>query len=208
MTFLSVQSFDENGEIPIVVKQRKILENGEVQEDGSIKGQARIKNEYDNLTRDDLQPVGNLAAAESFVLEEGRVFWGSSRPPLNHIPSDCHLAHRISMASKAIGNKTRRGWGNTVICHPSLVDAVNQCWDKTKTVKIFIDEDNEVEQEQPYFTEPLTVIEHDFAPDDSVLVMYRGERDDDQPIIYVDGEGLLINNKLTAAENYGSFVRI
>jgi hypothetical protein len=64
--------------------------------------------------------------------------------------------------------------------------------------------------EKAYFPGgPLNVIEHDLAPDDSVLVLYRGEDDEDQPLIYVDiWDGLLLNSEAADVETYGKFVRI
>ena len=210
MTFLSQQSFDAEGKIKTIKQKRKILETVESTEDGILKGQARVKFEYDELTREDLVPMGNLRAAEAHVLEEGEVFWGMSTPPLNHVDRDAWLAHRISMAAANIGANSKRGNGNTVVCHPSVREQVEQCWDKTKMVKQYIEEiDDMVEIPQPYFpTGPLEVFENELAPEDSVLVIYRGEDETDQPLIYVEGEGLLLNNKVTDVENYGKFVRI
>lgn len=210
MTFLSTQSFDENGEISVFKKKRNILESVEASDDGSLKGTARVKIEKDVLTKEDVVMAGNLRAAEAHVLEEGNVFWGMSTPPLNHVDRESWLAHRISMAAANIAGGSTRGMGNTVVCHPDVREKVDACWDKIKTVNRFNPLINDtMEVEEPYFPAgPLEIIENDMAPDDSVLVLYRGVDDGDQPLIYVEGEGLLFNNKVAAVENYGKFVRI
>jgi hypothetical protein len=211
MTFLSQQSFDPNGEIRVVKKKRKILESVTSTEGGVLKGQAKVKFEYGILTSDNLVKVGNIRAAEAMVLTEGEVFWGMSTPPLNHVPDEAKFAHRVSMAAANIGNMSGRGTGNTVVCHPSAAAKVDDMWHQLKTVQEFdpVTEDM-MDVEKPYFPNgPLTVIEHDLAPEDSVLVLYRGEDDTDQPLIYVDiWDGLLLNGQAADVETYGKFVRI
>lgn len=207
MTFLSEQSFDEDGVIKVVVSKRKILESGEVK-DGILTGKARVKFKYEELTRDDVIPMGNRLAAEVHVLEEGEVFWAISTPPLNHVPKDSHFAHRISLAQSNINSNGGRGRGNTIICHPSVTEQVRACFDKQKTIEQMNAAEQMVEVQIPYFQNEPEIIEHDLASDESVLVLYRGERDSDQALIYVDGEGLLMNDKLAAIETYGKFVRI
>jgi hypothetical protein len=209
MTFLSTQNFDENGTIKTIIKKRKILETGEVI-DGKIKGTAKIKIEYGELTRDDLIKTGNLRATEGYILEEGNVFWGMSTPPINHIAEDSRLAHRISTAAASVGAHSTRGVANTIVCHPTARPQVDACWDKLKTVKQYDEASEEmIDVEKPYFPNgEMTVYEDVLAPEDKVLVLYKGEDQADQPFVYVDGEGLLLNNKLTDVENYGKFVRI
>lgn len=215
MTFLSEQSFDVDGKIKTIKKKRKIMkmDTVEEQEDGSIKGKAEVKFEYGELTRDDLTPVGNLLAAEVYVLEEGNVFWGASTPPLNHIDESSRLAHRIGNAAANIANFSKRGMGNTVIFHPSVIDRIEEAKVAQKEVKVPVDPtdpDTEMKTEyKPYFQEgQVEFIEHDAAPEDKVLVIYRGPGDDDQPLIYVEGEGLVMNNTVADVETYGKFVRI
>lgn len=211
MTFLSKQSFDNDGVIKVVKKKRKILESVTSQEGTKISGQAKVKYEYGELTADNLVKVDSLRAAEGMVLTEGEVFWGMSTPPLNHIDPAAHFAHRISMAAANIGNMSGRGNGNTVVCHPSARDKVDQCWDKVKTVQEFNPATEDMmDVQKAYFPNgPLDVFEHDLAPEDSVLVLYRGESDDDQPLIYVDiWDGLLLNSEAADVETYGKFVRI
>jgi hypothetical protein len=120
MTFIPVKTFDENGEFKVIKKRRKILKEGEVQEDGSIKGKAEVKLEYGTLTRENLNTdVGNLAAAEVLALEEFEIFWGMGTPPLNHVDPESHLAHRISMAAaRILVTHSKRGRGNTVDLSP------------------------------------------------------------------------------------------
>jgi hypothetical protein len=210
MTFLSQQSFDADGNINTIIKRRKVFESGEVQEDGSIKGKATVKFDYGSLTVEDMIPTGNLCGAEVLALTEGEVFWGMSTPPLNHIDEDSRLAHRVAIAAAWIGEAAKRGTGNTVVCHPSVRDKIDLMWDKMKTIQKYDEESDEMKDvEVPYFGNgELEVFEHDLAPDDSVLVIYRGEDPADQPLIYVEGEGLVTNNKIVAVMNYGKFVRI
>jgi len=221
MTFLSQQSFDVDGKIQVVKKKRKILEEAEQQKDGTIKGKARVKFEYGELTREDLDPNfagSNLAAAEAYVLEEGNIFWGMSTPPLNHIKPEAQLAHRISNARAKIANFSKRGMGNTVIFHPRVLDRIEEAKVAIKVTEVAQPGPNYendpddivmVEQEKPYFGEDeVEFIPHEMAPEDKVLVMYRGTGDDDQPLIYVEGEGLVLNNSVADVETYGKFVRI
>ena len=144
MTFLSKQSFDPNGEIQVVKKKRKILETVESTDGGKLKGQAKVKFEYGVLTSENLVKVNNLREAERLVLTEGEVFWGMSTPPLNHVPVEARLAHRISMAAANIANMSGRGSGNTVVCHPSQRDRVDECWDKTKIVQQYDENSDEM----------------------------------------------------------------
>lgn len=210
MTFLSEQSFDADGNIKTIIKKGKVFESGEVQDDGTIKGKARVEYKYGELTVDDVTPIGNLCGAEVLALTEGEFFWGSSTPPLNHIEEDHRLAHRVGMASANISDRSKRGVGNTIVCHPDLREAIDAMWDKEKTVQKYDEETEEMQDTQvPYFPNgPMQVFEHDLAPDDSVLVIYRGEGPEDQPLIYVDGHGIVANNKVTDVENYGKFVKI
>ena len=209
MTFLSTQSFDDDGKINVIVKKRKILESGERQEDGSIKGKARIKFEYGELTRDDLVAVGNHRAAEVMAMEEGEIFWGYSCPPLNGVDDDCKLAHMISMAASNIATHSKRGFGNTVVCHPSIADQIRESFTKQKTVEEYNEEsENMVEAKIPYFPKEPELFEDDAMDNTQVLVLYRGEDDGDQPLIYVEGEGLLMNNKIAHVEHYGKFVDV
>jgi hypothetical protein len=208
MTFLSQQKFNEDGVIKIISKRRRVLEDGKV-EDGVLKGKARIVLEYGDLDRTMLVDVGDLEAAETFVLTEFEVFYGMSTPPLNQIDPENHFAHRISIAAASIGDSTKRAWGNTVVCHPERRAQVDDCWNKIKAIKIYSEEIADmIDGERPYFDEPLKVYESENAPKDKVLVMYIGDDENDQPLIHVDGEGLLMNNTLVNVKEYGRFVRI
>ena len=60
----------------------------------------------------------------------------------------------------------------------------------------------------PYFPTEPELFEDDLMNPDQVLVIYRGQDDGDQPLIYVEGEGLLMNNKVALVEDYGKFVDI
>jgi hypothetical protein len=210
MTFLSEQSFDEDGNIKTFIKKGHTAESADVQADGSVKAQVRVKFEYGNLTAEDITPIGNLCGAECLVLTHGDIFLGMSTPPLNHVAEECRFAHRVGMAAANIGERSKRGTGNTIVCHPSTRDQVDAMFDKMKIVQKYDEATDDMQDvEVPYFPNgPLTVFEHDLAPDDSVLVIYRGESDEDQPLIYVEGHGLVTNSKVVAVEHYGKFVRI
>jgi hypothetical protein len=209
MTFISQQTFDADGNIKVIVKRRKILEVGETQEDGSVKGQARVKFEYGDLTREDLTAVGNLRAAEVMAMEEGEVFWGYSCPPLNNVAEENKLAHMISLAASNIATHSKRGFGNTIVCHPSNADRIRDAFTKEKTVKQYSAEvDDMVDMQIPYFPHEPQVFEDEIMNETQVLVIYRGDDDGDQPLIYVEGEGLLLNNKVALVEHYGKFVDI
>jgi hypothetical protein len=83
-------------------------------------------------------------------------------------------------------------------------------FDKMKTVDQY-DEmtDSMIEVQKPYFGDDTpTIFEDELVDDDVLLVLYRGQSDEDQPLIYVDGAGLLMNNHVAKVENYGKFVRI
>ena len=209
MTFISQQTFDADGNIKVIVKRRKILEVGETQEDGSVKGQARVKFEYGDLTREDLTAVGNLRAAEVMAMEEGKVFWGYAHPPLNNVEDDCKLAHMISLAASNIATMSKRGFGNTVIVHPTNAELIRESFTKQKTIEQYDEEtDGMIDVQIPYFPTEPELFEDDLMNPDQVLVIYRGQDDGDQPLIYVEGEGLLMNNKVALVEDYGKFVDI
>ena len=219
MTFLSTQTFDADGKIPVIVKKRKILESVESTEDGKMTGKARIKYDYENLTRNELLPFPTLDSAEAFVLSEGEIFGSTSTPPLNHVEPDSRFAHRITNGMANISYASNRGRGNTIVCHPSVTEQVKAGFDKLKTIQQHMpldgDEENKhpdnwelTDMQIPYFPTEPEVIENEFAPDDAVLVLYRGTEDGDQPLIFIDGEGLLLNNKIAETYGYGKFVRI
>jgi len=209
MTFLSQQSFDADGQIPVIKKKRKILKEDEVQEDGSIKGKAEVKYEHEYLTRDDLLEVGNIRAAELMVMDEGEVFWGYGAPPLHGIDEDCKLAHMLSLAASNIATMTKRGFGNTMIVHPTRAAEVRDSFTKQKWVQQYSEEKDDMEDVQiPYFPAEPEVFEDDGMNPEQVLVIYRGQEDGDQPLIYVEGEGLLLNSKIALVEDYGKFVDI
>lgn len=211
MTFLSQQSFDEDGEIKVIKSKRKILDmdTAEVQDDGTIKGKAEVKYEYETLTRDDLTEVGNLRAAEVMAMEEGEIFWGYSSPPLNGVDEELHLAHMLSLAASNIATMTKRGFGNTFIVNPTRADEVRDAFSKQKTIQQYNPETEEMDDVQvPYFPGEPELIEDDGMNPEQVLVIYRGQEDGDQPLIYVEGEGLLMNSKIALVEDYGKFVDI
>ena len=68
--------------------------------------------------------------------------------------------------------------------------------------------DGMIDVQIPYFPNEPELFEDDLMNPDQVLVIYRGQDDSDQPLIYVEGEGLLMNNKLALVEDYGKFIDI
>ena len=208
MTFISQQNFDEDGNIKILVGKDMTLESVK-NEEGVLKGQARVKFKHEMLTREDLTEVGNLRAAEALVMEEGKVFWGYAHPPLNGIPDDCKLAHQIALAASNIQTMTKRGFGNTVIVHPTNAERVREAFTKEKTVQRFDPETEDmVDVQIPYFLNEPELFEDELMDPNQVLVIYRGQDDSDQPLIYVEGEGLLKNSKVVPVEDYGKFIDI
>ena len=220
MTFLSTQTFDENGEVHGLSKiEREFTLEEQHQATGIAKGKIKSKFKTEPYTADDAIAFGNIAGAEAHVLTEGEVFWGLSAPPIRHIAEHNRSAQRISNAMANIATKSGRGAGNTVVYNPAFAEAIEQAKVATKTVKVpqpgpNIENDPEdfemVEQEVPYFQDPDSIawIEHDLAPEDKVLVLYRGTEDSDQPLIYVEGAGLILNNKLSAVDGYGKFTKV
>lgn len=208
MSFIIVTNFDENNEIKVFKKMNMDLESYEKEDNGSFRGKVRVKHDYSSLKSDAAVPM-TLAEAERHVLEPFSVFWPYSNPPLNNIPPENHLAHRMAMAAANIGASTGRGIANTVVCHPSQREKVDACWDKTKMVDQYDPlTDDTVAVEKPYFPQgPFEIFEHPNAPEDSVLVMYRGEDETDQPLYYVDGHGLLLNSEVIDVGRYGKFVK-
>jgi len=220
MTFLSTQNFDENGEVHGLSKvEREITLSEERQPNGLVKGKMKNKFKTEPYTAADAIAFGNVAGAEAHVLTEGEVFWGLSAPPIRHIKEEYRSAQRISNAMANIATKTGRGAGNTVVYHPDFAEAIEQAKVALKTVKVpqpgpnHENDPNDVEmveQEVPYFQDPDSIdwIEHTGAPEDKVLVMYRGTEDSDQPLIYVEGAGLILNDKLSAVDGYGKFTKV
>ena len=219
MTFLSTQTFDDKNEIQVVTKKRKILDTDsdiEMQDDGTIKAKARVKFEYGILTKDDAMHFNSIGEAEEFLLEEGNMFWAMGSPPINHIAETSRFAHRISNAMANISMKSKRGFGNTVVYHPSRKDDIAQAIAAIRVPDKMPDDLDPEEQimwtmqnqPKPYLNENVKYIEHDQAPDDAVLVMYLPDDLLTSPLMYVEGHGLVINNHIAPAEDCGKFVRI
>ena len=195
-SFLSKQSFNENGEIEVFMKRRLILDqvDEEFESDPqnnmrpSIKGKARVKYETNALTKDDVMPFNSIEEAEEHVLEPFEVFDFISKPPLHDVPEEEKIFKHIHRAMANVASMSKRGFANTMVYHPS-----NQAF---------------VDQVDEKLEEDLDYIAHDKMVENCVLVIYRGEEDIDQPLIYVEGHGLLVNNKLTDIINYGNFIRI
>jgi len=211
MSFIPQQEFNEDGVIETIVKKRKILESVESQEDGKVTGKARVKIETGTLTAEDCQPYHSIEEAEGMILTECEIFWPMSRPPLNHIPESEHNAYRLSRAIANIGEMSKRGPGNTIIVYPELrakVEAALEMQREVEQPNPFDPEGEPQKVQMPYFDPKPRIIEHEEAPDDTVLVIYMGEEENDQPLVWVEGYGLILNNKVTDVENYGKFVRI
>lgn len=211
MTFISKQSFDDDGKIEVFTKKDLVFENFNTTTGSStIKGQARVRYKTGALGRDQVIPFDSIRSAEAHVLEDGAVFWTAGAPPLNHIESDSRLAHRISTVMSSIAMTSKRAATVAVVCHPSVRESVDQCWDKTKEMSRYLpDQDDPVKTIEPYFPNgPLEVFETDLAPEDRVLVLFKGENDQDQIVLYVEGEGLLVNTLIENYDSYGKFVRI
>jgi hypothetical protein len=219
MTFLSTQTFDSDNEIKVVTKKRKILDEAsgmDVQADGTIKAKARIKFDYGAVTKDDVTPFASIEDAEAYLLEEGNMFWAMGCPPINYIEEDSRFAHRISNAMANISMRGKRGFGNTVVYHPSCKESIALAISAIRIPDKLPDDLTSEEQvmwtmqnqPRPYLNEHVNYIEHDGAPDDTVLVMFLGDDPTTLPLMFADGFGLVVNNHVADAENCGKFVRI
>jgi len=217
MTFIPVQTFDNDGTVEVLIKKEKVLESIDTSSvDTSngrnlVKGKARIKNKNGVLSRDDLTPYSTLTDAEQFVLTPDEVFWFVSSPPMRFIAPEALNAAKISRAMANISTMSKHGFGNTVIYNPVFSDQIEEAKVAQKEKEVHCDP-NDLEKtmtiKEPYFNEDVEFIEHPNAPDDCVLVLYRGSEKTDQPLIYIDGEGLLLNNSLSDVGNFGKFVRL
>lgn len=219
MSFISVQKFDENGEIQVLKKTGMKLDSVDTERSqlGTLKGKAKRVHEYAVLTPSDVnESFGNLLGAEAAVLEPMEYFWPASKPPLNHIDVDLHIAHRISRAIVGLTRTTKRGAGNTIVIHPDDETSVNAAFEKQELkeqLRPQFEGDQEgimVQFEQPYFANPdnIQVIVHDSATKGMPLVLYVGEHDYDKPLIYVEGHGLFLNEAIARVAEYGVFVDI
>lgn len=211
MTFLSTQTLDDNGKLKVVVDKRKILESGEVK-DGKLTGKARVKYEYGELDESEIRPFSSIEEAESFIMDEGELFWAMSTPPLNHIDDSAKLAHRMANARANIMASVKRNGIVTILYHPSVqnrIDEAKVAMREMESVNPMDPEGDMIVTQVPYFEDDFTeFVPHDGMPDDTVLVLFKGSADEDQGIIYVEGHGLALNDKVTDPENYGKFVRI
>lgn len=216
MTFLSTQSFDENGEIKVVEKKRKVLETVDEEQtnldQGVVTGKARVKFEYKKLTADDIKPFHNLVSAETHVLTPGALFGYLSSPPMNGLPEDQHAPYNIKRALANIATMTKGAFGNVVVYHPSNEKRIEEIKVAEREVEVPanpMDPECEVmvKEKKPYFAEgAVEFVPSEYIDDDVVLAFYRGIDDGDQPLIYVDGHGLLENNTRSEVRNYGKFV--
>lgn len=193
MTFLSVQSFDENEQIHTLksVKRTVDLDTVKSNEHGHSTVKMKVDFETEAFGRDNLIPARNEQEAEQYVFEN-EIFWNLSTPPMNHVPEELRLAENIRRAAGNVATNSGRGTGNTVVYNPAVEHQI-------ETVK-------EVYETSPAAS--MTFVASDQAPTDRVLVLYRGTESEDQPLIYVPGEGLLLNNGFTEVENYGKYVKI
>lgn len=195
MTFLSVQSFDANGEIKVFAKRRQILDKIEEHIDNKgtneapmIKGKARIKYETNTMTEEDITPFNSIEEAEEYVLDPDNLFMFISMPPVKANNDDEKFILHARRASANISSRTNRGFGNTVVYHPSN------------------ERHADLLRRDPEFA-GVEFFENERTTDEGILILYRGENEIDQPLIYVPGKGLLMNGTLVDVDFYGKFVR-
>lgn len=222
MTFIPQQTFDEDGAVQLLktIERTFIAEaDDDSTADNVVKGKLKTNFKTEAYTADDAVSFQSLEDAEAYALTEGNVFWGMSAPPIRHIEQKNQSGQRISNAMSNIATKTKRHGGNTVVYHPDFAEAIAEAKVATKIVKQPIPGPNYesdksdvrfVDVDVPYFNDPDSIewIEHSGAPKDKVLVMYRGTEDSDQPLVYVDGAGLILNNRHTTVEYYGKFTKV
>ena len=111
-----------------------------------------------------------------------------------------------------------RGQGNTIVYHPDMLPVLedmeqrlhNKLLEQLKeAAKLLIDP--AAQQEEPELqklSEHYNMIEHIDAPEDKVLVMYKGTDPADQPLIFIEDEGLLFNSVYAPYTHYGRYVKV
>lgn len=220
MTFLSVQTFNDDGVVEALSQIEKTFTAEEAQQpNGLVRG--KIHNEFktETYSAEDAIAFPDTLGAEAFVLTECEVFWPNSAPPIRHVTPESRAAHRIALAMSNIATKSKRGAGNTVIYNPAMAEDIEQAKTAIKTTMEWQPGPNyennkndmvQVTVSKPYFSNPEEIdwIEHENAPEDKVLVLYRGKEAVDQPLIYVEGTGLILNSRFADVGGYGKFTKI
>lgn len=186
MTFLRTAEFDENGEVQVLTDTKYELVAVDKKTEVGFKGQAKVKHETSGITREDLVPMDSKDAAEKYILSD-ELFSFISMPPMNHIDPSDRLMKVFNRTCTNIATKTERGRGNTVVYNPAIKDDIEDLIEN--------------------FNEEVNFIETPKINIDRMFVFYAGKEDIDQPFYWVEGEGLLLNNKLNDVRGYGKFIR-
>lgn len=220
MSFISIQEFNDDGEIKLLKKHKYVLEtvseNDDSLDKGIIGGKARVDHVYSELKPADVrESFKTLNDAENAVLEPFEYFWPASCPPLSFINEDLRPAHRLSRAVRGLKRTSKRGAGNTIVVHPDDEQIVRDALSKGEIDDRFTKEDApngemNLVVTTPYFSnaDAIQIITHTGAEAGMPLVLYVGEHEYDKPLIYVEGHGLFLNEIVAPIVEQGVFVDI
>jgi hypothetical protein len=183
MTFLSQQQL-EDGKLKGLKSVKGNLEKFDKE---SGHAQIKVNYESEDIDLSTAIPATTLDQAEQIVLQSYDVFSPLSTPPSYHPPEE-QFGQNARRAVNNIQSMTGRAAGNTIIYHPAQEEKVRTIVDLLHDNMEYIASENCLESR--------------------ILVMYRGTSDLDQPLIYVDGTGIVLNNVFADANYYGKFVKI
>lgn len=183
MTFLSQQSL-EDGKLKGLKKAKGSLEKFDKE---SGKAQIKVNYESEDIDLTTAIPAATLDEAEKIVLQTYDVFGPLSTPPSYHPPEE-QFANNARRAVNNIQTMSGRAAGNTVVYNPSQEEKVRTIVDVLHNNMEYIASDN--------------------CPEERILVMYRGTADVDQPVIFVEDTGIVLNSVFADSRTYGKFVKI
>jgi hypothetical protein len=208
MTFIPTTTFDENGELEVMTGERV---------DRGHKSYIKLGNA--TVTRNDLKQV-TVEEAEDIVMRTDFGMLGN--PPMKDVTPEEKRAANLRRAGSNIATKAKRGQGNTILYNPLDAVKIEECkeqLDGPQNVTFGTalgpmvgqvggkddDDDDEVDAKPRW-----AYIETDKAPEGKALVMYRSIDDQvgDNAFIYIEDEGLIVNDRYAPVDKYGVFVRL
>ena len=228
--------FDENGQISVFKKAKRELQS--VEEGGPsitqtrfgktkiLKGVAVVKHEFDFLTREeDLTLFASKDDALRFVFDDDDgPFTFISMPPLLQVEPKHRLAHHISRTRANIAGNAKRGRANTIVHNAAMAVHIPdihegfeaEAEERREELRSYLEDPDITEESAKAVQKALMAIEipemffieSEHCPEDRVLILYRGEEQDDQPLFWVEGEGLVQNSKRSDVTHYGKFIRL
>lgn len=217
MTFLPTATFDENGELELLTGEKK--KRGHMQYTQLGK---------ETVTSADVQTM-TVTEAEELVL--GTDFGMLSNPPQNGPETaDEKRAAKLKRAGANVATKAGRAAGNTILYNSADAERVlatakilnegagtfggvnlGQIAGGTQVVGIppstgTADDDDGDEKAKPRYE----YIEENRLPEGKALVMYRNTDSDpgDNAFIYIEDQGLIVNERYAPVDKYGIFVRL